>query len=44
MYFSELISETNLCLNVVSSDDVSDGSQSRRGHLVVCVPAERSDK
>lgn len=34
-------SSAHLCLNVISSDDVSDGSQCGRGHLVVGVPAEK---
>lgn len=31
----------HLCLNVISSDDVSDGSQCGRGNLVVGVPVEK---
>ena len=32
---------SHLCLDVVSSDNVSYSSQGRRGHLIVCVPADR---
>lgn len=32
---------SHLCLNVISSDDVSDGSQCGRGDLVVGVPVEK---
>lgn len=32
---------SHLCLNVISSDDVSYGSQSGRGNLVVGVPVEK---
>lgn len=36
-----LFSRSHLCLNVVSRDDVADGSQCGRGHLVVGVPGEK---
>lgn len=32
---------SHLCLDVISSDNVSYSSQGRRGHLIVCVPADR---
>lgn len=34
----------HLCLNVISSDDVSYGSQSGRGNLVVGVPVKKTKK